>query len=106
MSRKADQQHSVYTSLNFLPWKGTNGLINDAAPVVKKEGRHTAYAVLRGCSLSLINVHFYNFHLPCVLPGQFIQNWFKSSAVPSPGSRKLNENRAVESRYLVGKASI
>ena len=61
---------------------------------------------MRSCPLSLINVHFYNFHLSRVLPGQFIQNWFKGPAVPSPGGRELNESGSGEPHYLIRKGAV
>jgi len=56
--------------------------------------------------LSFINVNFYELHSSFVLFGQLIQNWFKSSAVSSPGCRKINENRAIEFNYFVSKGAI
>lgn len=96
-------QKCVYPSLYLLSGKNPYSLIDNVAAVVKKECWHTPNVVLRSCSLSFIHIHLNDFYPSCIFFCQFIQNRFKVLAVPSPGSRELNENGAGEFYHFIGK---
>ncbi len=85
---------------------GAYHTVDESALLVEEKRRGAVHAVLSGNLLVMVHVQYCEFHTPCVLGSQLLQNRRQSLAMASPWGKELEEHGPGEAQNFFAEGRV